>query len=128
MKTGLPKLHSTSSLFVDLMRASTLDKLHSLFQRGRVTGSENQMQVIRHQDESMQSIGSPVAVVEQFGDDDVSGGMDLEESRTLERLCRDEKGETRSSAMVESCHESESSAAKARSLPGLNVGAKAPTP
>jgi len=86
------------------------------------------MQVIRHQDESMQSIGSRVAVVEQFGDDDVSGGMDLEESGALEGLCRDEKGATRCSAMAESCHESESSAAKAGPWLGFNVGAEAPTP
>jgi len=86
------------------------------------------VQVVGHKDESMQLVGSRVAIVQQFGDDDVSGDLDLEESSTLEGLCGDEEGATRCSAMVESCHESESSAAEAGSWVSLNVGPEGPTP
>jgi len=84
--------------------------------------------MVRHEDESVQLIGFRFAVVLQYGDDDVGGCMDLEQGSTLSGLGGNEEGATGYDAMVESCHDSESSAAKAGLWPVFDVGAEAPTP
>ena len=86
------------------------------------------MQMVRHDNEGVQLVGSRIAVVLQFGYDDVGRCGYLEQGGTLRRLGGNEEGATWCGAMLKSCHDTESSAAEAGLWPGFNVGAEAPTP
>jgi hypothetical protein len=65
MKSCLPNLHPAFPQLVYLKRASTFDQLHALFQTGR-RGSQDEMQVIRHQNKIMEQIVAPISVFKQF--------------------------------------------------------------
>jgi hypothetical protein len=112
METRLPDLHLTCAFLVIFMGASTLNKLHSLFQGGCVGGSQQQVQMIGHKNKFVQPIGSCHSVVEQLGNHYLSDFVDLKQSNILSRLCRDEIGASGGRAVMESSHDAESSAVK----------------
>jgi hypothetical protein len=128
METRLPDLHPGAALLVNFMRTPTFNKLHGFFQRGAAGGSQEQMQMVGHKDKLVQQIGSCHPVVEQLGNYNLSDVVDLKHGDTLSSLCRDEVGVSDGCAVMESSHDSESSAAEAGCVPILFVGPEGPTP
>ena len=56
VKTDLPNLHFISKLRMKFVGTAAFDKLYSLLQRGRLSGSQKQMKMIRHDYEFVQPI------------------------------------------------------------------------
>jgi len=129
METRLPDLHPIAAFLVNFMRAPAFNKLHGPFQGSGVTGSQQQVQMVGHENKLVQQIGSCHPVVKQLGNHDLGDFLDLKHGDTLSRLCRDEVSASDGRAVMESSHDSESSAAKQRAGNFViqGVGALAPT-
>src|SRR5438874_11541881 len=62
-----PYFHSGARLFHEAMGESALDELHGFLQRHKWSGSQEQMEMIRHEDEFIESECSALAIsIERF--------------------------------------------------------------
>jgi len=79
-KAPLPDFHFRSGLLHEPMGKSTFNKLHSSFQRDRGFRRDEQMEVIRHNDELIELEDSAIAIVKECVEEESGGPV-----RTKER-------------------------------------------
>jgi hypothetical protein len=82
-ETALPDRETKQEPFANRPSGAALDELNGSFQGGVLARRQQHMKVIRHQHETVQSICSFVAIVQEAFDEDLAIGRGLENGTAL---------------------------------------------
>ena len=89
VEADLPDFHFLVSCFADLMGGAALDELNGFFKTCCWAWSQNEVEMVGHDDEFVEEIGVKVTIVEQCVNQDFGIFGDLEDRATLPAFCSD---------------------------------------
>lgn len=91
-KSCLPYLAVESEFFLDPVRKAAFDELNGFFERKLITGRDDRVQVVSHDDEFMQQEAAFVAVIPQDINEKLAVSIYLEQTPSSPTTRRNEKG------------------------------------
>lgn len=97
------KLHG--QLLSNFVGGAAFDELDGLLERDGFARSQNNVEMVGHNDVTVDQKVALVAIVKDSFFQDCCGGLATEEGAALPRIGGDEVGPTRPSSMFRSCHD-----------------------